>query len=309
MSASLAPARRGERWSRTFPLTDVHRDLGLYCAGAGRSTGSAGTVEGRTLPCHGAVLVEEGTGWFESSRSGLRRRIEGPTLLWLFPGIVHAYGSSGPAWIENWVLFGGTAARSYEQLGYLSPEACVQDLPRPHSAVDTFSRLLERCTDRSPQRAAEASALLHRLITETGAARIEAAARAPSLVDRLRAQACSTLSVHEHARRLEVSVDELRSAVRAAGIDGPKELVLQARLARARTLLAESALPVAAVAREVGYEDPAYFSRLFTRRVGTAPSRYRRRYRGFAGRVTGAGSASADPAPAPGLRSSPPAAP
>lgn len=292
MSTAAAPPIGEERWSRTVPLTDVHRDLGLYCAGAGRSAGPARAVEDRTLPCHGAVLVEEGTGWFESSRSGRRRRVEGPALLWLFPGIVHSYGSTGSGWVENWVLFGGTAARSYQQLGYLSPEVSVQELTRLRSAVDIFARLLGRCMDRTPQRAAEASALLHQLITETGAARLASTAPAPSLVDRLRAQACLTLSVPEHARRLEVSVEELRTAVRDDGCDGPKELVLQERMARARALLADSALPVARIAREVGYEDAAYFSRLFTRRVGTAPSRFRREHR---------------PAAGTGLRSAPPA--
>lgn len=32
---------------------------------------------------------------------------------------------------------------------------------------------------------------------------------------------------------------------------------------------------VSTVARRVGYGDPAYFSRLFTRRVGTPPVRFR----------------------------------
>ena len=51
--------------------------------------------------------------------------------------------------------------------------------------------------------------------------------------------------------------------------------MLTVRLGRAKELLAATELPVAAVARRVGYDDPAYFSRLFTRRVGMAPVRFR----------------------------------
>ncbi|MFE1793688.1 helix-turn-helix domain-containing protein, partial [Streptomyces sp. NPDC059525] len=51
--------------------------------------------------------------------------------------------------------------------------------------------------------------------------------------------------------------------------------LLGIRLTRAKELLARTDLPVAGIARRVGYEDPAYFSRLFSRRVGMAPVRFR----------------------------------
>lgn len=50
---------------------------------------------------------------------------------------------------------------------------------------------------------------------------------------------------------------------RGAGCS-PKDYLLGIRLGRAKELLVATELPVAAVARRVGYEDPAYFSRLFT---------------------------------------------
>lgn len=40
---------------------------------------------------------------------------------------------------------------------------------------------------------------------------------------------------------------------------------------------ARTDLPVAGIARRVGYEDPACFGRLFSRRVGMAPVRFRAR--------------------------------
>ncbi|HET6354107.1 helix-turn-helix transcriptional regulator, partial [Streptomyces sp.] len=83
------------------------------------------------------------------------------------------------------------------------------------------------------------------------------------------------LSVAEHAARHGMTPAELRTAVRRGAGCSPKDYLLGIRLGRAKELLAATELPVAAVARRVGYEDPAYFSRLFTRRVGTAPIRFR----------------------------------
>ena len=69
---------------------------------------------------------------------------------------------------------------------------------------------------------------------------------------------------------------ELREGVRSAAGVTPQEVILTTRLNTAKALLAETDAPVAAIAREVGYEDPAYFSRLFTSRVGQSPRAFRR---------------------------------
>jgi AraC family transcriptional regulator of arabinose operon len=47
------------------------------------------------------------------------------------------------------------------------------------------------------------------------------------------------------------------------------------RLDAARRLLATTDLPVQAVARQVGYADPLYFSRVFRREVGKSPTGFR----------------------------------
>lgn len=58
----------------------------------------------------------------------------------------------------------------------------------------------------------------------------------------------------------------------------PLEYVHSLRLEEAKQLLESGDLPVEAIANEVGYEDAAFFSRLFRRKVGLTPSRYRRRF-------------------------------
>jgi AraC-like DNA-binding protein len=88
--------------------------------------------------------------------------------------------------------------------------------------------------------------------------------------------ACTRMSVQDDASELGLSVTELREAVRRTTGSTPQELALTTRLNNAKVLLAEEDLPVAAVARRVGYDDPAYFTRLFTVRVGMSPRGFRR---------------------------------
>jgi len=58
----------------------------------------------------------------------------------------------------------------------------------------------------------------------------------------------------------------------------PLEYVHTLRLEEAKHMLETGESPVEAVANEVGYEDAAFFSRLFRRKVGLTPVQYRRRF-------------------------------
>lgn len=64
---------------------------------------------------------------------------------------------------------------------------------------------------------------------------------------------------------------------RAATGYAPVDYALALRIEEAKQLLEREEVPVEAVAAEVGYADPAAFRRLFNRRVGVSPARYRRR--------------------------------
>jgi transcriptional regulator GlxA family with amidase domain len=67
---------------------------------------------------------------------------------------------------------------------------------------------------------------------------------------------------------------------RATGY-APVEYVQALRIEEAKHLLERTALAADEVAAEVGYEDPAFFRRLFKRRTGVTPARYRQRFAGL----------------------------
>lgn len=65
---------------------------------------------------------------------------------------------------------------------------------------------------------------------------------------------------------------------RAATGSTPMEYVQTMRIEEAKHLLETTEAAIDQVAIEVGYEDPNFFRRLFKRRVGVTPARYRQRF-------------------------------
>jgi transcriptional regulator GlxA family with amidase domain len=78
---------------------------------------------------------------------------------------------------------------------------------------------------------------------------------------------------------------------RAATGFTPVAYVQTLRIEEAKQLLETGDLPTEQVGAAVGYEDPAFFRRLFKRHTGITPARYRQRYKG---RIWGAGKPASD---------------
>jgi AraC-like DNA-binding protein len=84
-------------------------------------------------------------------------------------------------------------------------------------------------------------------------------------------------TVAELARLARLSAVHLRRRFRAATGMPPHRYALEARLRRARALLAEGDLPIKVIAERLGFSDVQHFSRCFTHAVGSPPAAYRRR--------------------------------
>jgi AraC-like DNA-binding protein len=85
------------------------------------------------------------------------------------------------------------------------------------------------------------------------------------------------LSLRDVAREVGMTPGHLTTVVRRRTGRTVQEWIIERRMAEARSLLAETDLPVAEVARRVGVPDPGYFSRLFSRRHGASPREWRGR--------------------------------
>lgn len=83
----------------------------------------------------------------------------------------------------------------------------------------------------------------------------------------------------EYARALHVSAGHLRAmCVRVTGAP-PVRLIHECLIREAKRRLIGSSLPIGAIALDLGFEDAAYFSRLFHAKSGMSPQQYRLSFR------------------------------
>ncbi|WP_329152080.1 AraC family transcriptional regulator [Streptomyces sp. NBC_01456] len=262
-------------WMRYFTPNPVHHRLGLVCLGVGLQHGTLPPVGPRTLDHHVAIVISAGRGWC-TTPDGRRHPVTAPALLWITPGVEHHYGADPETgWDESFVDFTGPAAETYTELGYIERDRPLVPLADTGPARAAVGRIARAARRGNPLLEVETSAAVHELLVVLRRARADTDARGEPVLTALARDAFLPLSVAEHAARHGMTPAELRTAVRRGAGCSPKDYLLGIRLGRAKELLAGTELPVAAVARRVGYDDPAYFSRLFTRRVGTAPVRFR----------------------------------
>ncbi len=87
------------------------------------------------------------------------------------------------------------------------------------------------------------------------------------------------LGVADLARLEHLSESRFRELFRAAFGASPGEYIIDLRMAHAVELLNNTDLTIAEIAESCGYADALYFCRLFSRKQGIPPARYRKRSR------------------------------
>jgi len=168
----------------------------------------------------------------------------------------------------------------------------VLDLAAPHAAwlrtrIEAHvAALAEECAGRTPERFALVEAHLTVLLIEIGRLLRAIAAERSAPEGPLGRQAVKFQSLidrhfrHErllsfYAERLAVSETHLNRISRAAFDRSALGLIHHRLMVEAARDLTFTLIPVKQIAFSLGFDDPAYFSRFFTRQMGLSPSQFR----------------------------------
>ncbi len=154
----------------------------------------------------------------------------------------------------------------------------------------SLEQLVRELAWTAPGHAAAVEAVLVRLLVEmlrmshsadhaSASASASAQGAQAGLVARFRelveASYRTAIPVADYAERLAVTPKQLRAACVKVARAGPVRIVQDRVLLEAKRLMLYSNMTVAEVGYHLGFSDPAYFSRVFSRGAGVPPSTFR----------------------------------
>ncbi len=229
------------------------------------------------------VLAGQGRLWIGGREYPLRAG----DLFGLWPGgpVRYAQDPDHP-WQLLWCHLSGEGAPAAGRALGLSAEAPVWRPADPAAVREALKELFRRFSRPQEYPPAAVLAAFYDWVAAVDAPAAETAAEPPAR--RLVRQARLLLeglpeampNVAGIARTLRVSRTTLFRAFRAELDSSPVEYLTAVRLERAKELLRLTDRKLAAVARDAGFRDEKYFSRVFRRALGKTPGAWRRQFRG-----------------------------
>jgi AraC-like DNA-binding protein len=217
------------------------------------------------------------------------RREERPDVCIIYaPPFPQWYSASIDSFSHNWFHFSGNVV-PYLLKQYSLP---VNTPFYPHRTgfipAIVNDLFLETCTDDSSKPRALELHLerlflnLHRALESNAKAQLQPRSTHVEQLQEIRhtlfREPQKPWAVSEMAKQVFVSRSRFTALYQELFHVSPMEDVLRLRVEKACWLLAGSRLSVKEVAMQSGFEDQCYFNRLFTKRMGLSPGRYRHQH-------------------------------
>lgn len=269
-------------WAAFSGVNPWAQPLSLTCLAAGEHTDNRHPAPGRILPCFAAVYVSEGSGLFHAG-SGATLRVSAPAVMWLFPGRPHSYSPAESGWSEHWLMVDGAEANLFFESRFR--KLGVTQLSEGLEVGELFGRIRTGLLPQTQRGVLSASVAARSLLLSFAEAATEEE-ETDDLLSRFSATARLDLSMVDRAETLGMTYRELVRELKAHAGVTPVEYLISLRVSTAQELLATTNSLISDIAEEVGIPDLAYFSRVFTRRVGISPSQFREEQRRLARQVS-----------------------
>lgn len=265
-------------------LKDV-RVNDLYITHIGVFPKAKGHYRNRPLGCSQFILIYcvDGEGWIETA--GKRRKIAANQLFILPPKTACSYGSStNQPWTNYWLHFTGNNASIYSP-----PTNEVITIPptndsRIEERLILFEEMLQNMIDSFPfEKVVYANICLKQFLSSVKYLNVYRSVKKEGENDLLKkiiffmkSNLSKNIRVSELASIGNCSTSNIYKLFKHNLGSAPQDFFIHLKMERAQKYLTQSNLKVKEIGLKLGYEDPYYFSRIFSKHVGLSPANYRK---------------------------------
>ncbi|MFC2110026.1 AraC family transcriptional regulator [Bacteroidota bacterium] len=237
--------------------------------------------KGRVLNEFHVVLITKGEGIFESKATGKIKISDGDIIL-LFPGVWHRYKPlKNTGWTERWVGFSGEIAKQFLSNSFFKPiEPIISKCNKP-IILNHFNTLFKLFDEEAFGFQRLASGVCIQLMAELynikhGGNDIE---NLNSMVSRTKSimykNIDKSIDLIKIASELGISYSKFRLDFKKQTGVSPLQYYLLLKIEKSKELLLNTQKNQQEIAFELGFESDYYFNRLFKRKTGLAPGKFR----------------------------------
>jgi len=237
--------------------------------------------KGRVLDEFHLVLITKGEGVFESNATGKIKVSDGDVFL-LFPDVWHRYKpKKSTGWTERWVGFSGAIANQFLSNGFFNADEPIVskcNIPSVLHHFNTLFKLFDKATYGYQHLASgvciQLMAELHAI--KSGGSNLD---NLNSMISRAKSMMYKNINgsidLLEIASNLGVSYSKFRIDFKKQTGVSPLQYYLRLKIEKSKELLLNSKKSQKEIAFELGFESEVYFNRLFKRKTGWAPGKFR----------------------------------
>ncbi|MDX2079966.1 MAG: AraC family transcriptional regulator [Terrimicrobiaceae bacterium] len=217
-------------------------------------------------------------------KAGAEWAVRSPCVITQWPGELVEYGPQpeGRTWEELFLIYPASTMRVFRASRLVDASRPIWEIRNTAAVDEVLTNLRELLGQTSQAGAADRiDRVCERLVVESllGANSSDSPSDVRPLQDlrrRMELRPAQTVDWASEARAVGMSESTFRRRwLEAFGVP-PGQTLQEARIRRARRLLAETRRPVKDIATECGFDDPLYFSRRFRELTGSSARAYRR---------------------------------
>ncbi|MEN8116455.1 MAG: AraC family transcriptional regulator [Bacteroidota bacterium] len=260
----------------------------LYITHIGVFPRALGHLRKRPLGSSQFILLYcvDGEGWVEIK--GKRRNITANQLFVIPPKVQCRYGATAKnPWTLYWLHFSGKNAEIYSPPVNRGIEIPPSNDSRIEERLVLFEEMLQNVEDYfKPEKVIYANICLKQFLTSVKYLDVYRSVKREGdndllkkVISFMKNNLHKNIRISELAEILNCSTSNIYKLFKQNLDSAPQDFFIHLKMERAQKYLIQTNLRVKEIGAKLGYDDPYYFSRIYTKHVGMSPAHYRKEER------------------------------